>query len=210
VRTYAAFTGALFAAVCWIVTQRIYIMLQIGVAKANAIYGSFATIPLFLVWFHLTWLFILLGALLAYAVQHRKSYELDPDGGTPQRHLQRSIDILNTVYDNFNRRVPTTLDNLSDTLVQYSPVTIQSTVESLISGGLLAAQEDNGQVISPVTPGNHLDPAEVFALVIVDEELDGAGGEFASQVGQAAKTATGFKRFPVPATAEEKSGGAAN
>ncbi|MCI5163562.1 MAG: YihY/virulence factor BrkB family protein, partial [Candidatus Electrothrix sp. AX5] len=76
VKTSAAFCGALFGAVFWFIVQRAYVVLQIGVANYNAIYGSFATVPLFLVWIQLGWMFVLLGAVLAYAIQHRNSYQL--------------------------------------------------------------------------------------------------------------------------------------
>lgn len=71
VTTSAAFTGALFATIFWFLTQKVYIILQVGVAKYNAIYGSFATVPLFLIWVYLGWNFVLSGAALAYGVQHR-------------------------------------------------------------------------------------------------------------------------------------------
>ncbi|NIS74529.1 MAG: YihY family inner membrane protein, partial [Deltaproteobacteria bacterium] len=38
-----------------------YIKLQIGVAKYNAIYGSFAALPLFLIWLQVSWIIILSG-----------------------------------------------------------------------------------------------------------------------------------------------------
>jgi membrane protein len=74
VKTSAALIGAVFASVFWFVFQKLYIGLQVGVANYNAIYGSFASIPLFLVWLQIGWTFILLGASLAYAIQHHHHY----------------------------------------------------------------------------------------------------------------------------------------
>ncbi len=45
--------GAILAGFLWFATQNIYINMQVGVAKYNAIYGSFASIPLFLAWVYL-------------------------------------------------------------------------------------------------------------------------------------------------------------
>jgi len=61
------------------VTQLIYIQFQIGVAKYNAIYGSFAALPLFFIWMQLSWLIVLLGALIAFAHQNIESYEYDQE-----------------------------------------------------------------------------------------------------------------------------------
>jgi membrane protein len=46
-----------------------YISAQVVVARYNAIYGSFAALPLFLVWLQLSWMVVLLGAQIAHAHQ---------------------------------------------------------------------------------------------------------------------------------------------
>ncbi len=69
--------GAVFAGTLWQITQRIYISYQVGVAKYNAIYGSFSQIPLLLVWLYISWAIILLGAEMASAVQNYKTYKQD-------------------------------------------------------------------------------------------------------------------------------------
>ncbi len=56
-----------------------YITFQIGVAKYNAIYGSFAALPLFLVWLQLSWLVVLFGAEISFAHQNVDTYEFEPD-----------------------------------------------------------------------------------------------------------------------------------
>jgi membrane protein len=60
-------------------TQWIYITFQIGVSKYNAIYGSFAALPLFMIWLQISWLIILFGAELAFAYQNVETYEWEPD-----------------------------------------------------------------------------------------------------------------------------------
>ena len=59
--------------------QFVYINFQIGVTKFNAIYGSFAALPLFLVWMQLSWLIVLLGAEISFAYQNVDTYEFEPD-----------------------------------------------------------------------------------------------------------------------------------
>ena len=58
------------AGIIFIVVQRIYIVFQIGVSHYNAIYGSFAALPLFLVFLQLSWFIVLFGAELSYACQN--------------------------------------------------------------------------------------------------------------------------------------------
>ena len=54
--------------------QYFYIHSQIWVSSYNAIYGSFAALPLFILWVDFSWLICLFGAQLSYANQNLKSY----------------------------------------------------------------------------------------------------------------------------------------
>ncbi len=66
-----ALLGGVFAGTLWNVVQHLYITFQIGVAKYNAIYGTFASLPLFFMWIHISWLIILLGAEVAWVADGR-------------------------------------------------------------------------------------------------------------------------------------------
>lgn len=54
--------------------QLIYINSQIWVSSYNAIYGSFAALPLFMLWVQISWLICLFGAELCYASQNMEDY----------------------------------------------------------------------------------------------------------------------------------------
>ncbi len=71
--------AGIFAGTGYQVVQWIYIKFQVGVASYNAIYGSFAALPLFLAWLQLSWLIVLAGAEIAQAHQHADFYEYEPD-----------------------------------------------------------------------------------------------------------------------------------
>ncbi len=62
----AAIAGVI-AGLLWWAVQSIYISFQVGVAKYNAIYGGFASLPLFMVWLQVSWQVVLFGAELAHA-----------------------------------------------------------------------------------------------------------------------------------------------
>jgi membrane protein len=73
VRWPAAVAGAAIGAILYQLLQWVYIDLQVGVSQKNAIYGSFAALPLFLAWVQVSWIIVLFGAEVCDAVQHSDS-----------------------------------------------------------------------------------------------------------------------------------------
>ena len=72
------FKGALFSGVLcgtlFQVVQWLFVTGQVYVSKYNAIYGSFAFLPLLLIWLQLSWLIALAGVVLTYAWQNFDSF----------------------------------------------------------------------------------------------------------------------------------------
>lgn len=55
--------------------QLFYIHSQMWVSSYNAIYGSFAALPLFMLWMQISWTICLFGATLCYANQNLSYYD---------------------------------------------------------------------------------------------------------------------------------------
>ena len=88
----AVATGTLFQLFQWG-----YVSFQIGVTRYNAIYGSFAALPLFLVWLQISWLIVLFGAELLFSIQNQKDYKFAPDYSEIS-YRQKKILILQVVH----------------------------------------------------------------------------------------------------------------
>ena len=74
VRFSSALWPGVLAGVCLQVFQMVYINSQIWISNYNAIYGSFAMIPFFLLWLQTSWIICLLGAELAYCKQNSEDF----------------------------------------------------------------------------------------------------------------------------------------
>jgi len=75
VRPGAAAAGALAGGVLWQLSLAALIRYQTFFAmNYNAIYGSLAQVPLFLLWMYLSWAIILFGAEVSFATQHRETF----------------------------------------------------------------------------------------------------------------------------------------
>jgi membrane protein len=65
----SAAVSALLAGTLWQMTQRLYIGYQAGATGYNAVYGSFAQIPLLFLWLYVSWLILLFGAEVGHALE---------------------------------------------------------------------------------------------------------------------------------------------
>jgi membrane protein len=85
--------------------QSVYIDSQVWIAKYNAIYGSFAALPLFLIWLQLSWLIVLLGAELSFVEQNVERYEFERAYQKVSFSLKKllSLRIAHMLVDNFSR-----------------------------------------------------------------------------------------------------------
>lgn len=79
VRFSSALLGGIVAGTIFQIVQWAYIHFQIGAAKYGAIYGSFAALPLFLIWLQLSWLVLLFGAEVSFAHQNVETYDFEQD-----------------------------------------------------------------------------------------------------------------------------------
>lgn len=74
-----AFLPGIIAGVAFQALQYFYINSQIWLSSYNAIYGSFAAIPMFLLWTQISWSICLFGAELTYASQNVELYNFEKD-----------------------------------------------------------------------------------------------------------------------------------
>jgi len=84
-------TGTLFQLVQWA-----YVNFQVQITARYAIYGSFAALPLFLLWLQFSWLIVLLGAEISFAHQNVETYEFEPDCLSVSRSFRTLLSLLIT------------------------------------------------------------------------------------------------------------------
>lgn len=112
VRWRCAVLPAFFAAVAMQLLQYFYVNSQLWVSSYNAIYGSFAALPLFMLWLQFTWTIVLIGAELAYTNQNLEDFRTRTDvGELSQKHrVMLSIMVMAKICRRFkDGRRPLTL-----------------------------------------------------------------------------------------------------
>jgi membrane protein len=105
VTVQAGALAGVIAALLFQFFQVLYINSQIWITNYNAIYGSFAALPLFLVWLQMSWLIVLLGAEYSFAQQNVETYEFEHAYDEVSYSFKRllSLRIAHAVMRNFSR-----------------------------------------------------------------------------------------------------------
>jgi membrane protein len=104
VKFRAAAISAIIAGTILQVIQWLYIDLQFGITKLSAIYGSFAAIPLFIIWLQSSWIVVLLGAEISFANQNVSRYEFESEALNISNYQKRALMllILHMIIRNFS------------------------------------------------------------------------------------------------------------
>ena len=75
VRVGSALAGGVVAGIAWYTWQIVCVWIQVGASQQNAVYGTFAAVPLFLAWMYASWMIVLVGAEVSFAFQQRHSLD---------------------------------------------------------------------------------------------------------------------------------------
>ena len=139
---FAAISGA-FCAVAFEVLQLLFLHGQIYVSKYNAIYGSFAFLPLMLIWLQLSWLLLLSGCGLTYSLQNVFSYNFFGNLNTVAESYFRKVLLVVTavIYRRFHLGLPAPTRN-SLSMIYGLPIRMVSNIaDRLKRAGLIQMNE---------------------------------------------------------------------
>lgn len=173
------FKGALFAAVvsgsAYYGFEWAYITFQVGVSKYNAIYGSFAALPLFLVWLQISWTLVLFGAELSFAyssmdelvMEHRKK-----EPSTYER-LKVSLIILTELVKHYEDPKPFRSVKEIAEATELQQHRINSIIEDLVQLNLIVTKEENKQMVyQPARDKDQLTVAFVVQSLIGNDNVE--------------------------------------
>ncbi len=175
----SAVVGGIVGGVGWVLVQALYMKLQIGVAKYNAIYGSFATIPLFLLWVYTGWVVFLTGAEFSYATQVWRAYIPHSYRLSPRQALGLAYDSMTALYSAFSQRKAPTIYDVARAVGQTERV-LAPVLEALKKEGLVRSLEEGmDQALVPGAPAEEVKAWEVAEAIMGKENLPTRGGLWA-------------------------------
>ncbi len=90
----AAIAGGILGGTLWQLAQWSYVNFQVGVAKYNAIYGTMAALPIFMIWVYISWNIVLLGLEFTYARQNLQTGGRDLHGSEVSRYSYERVALI--------------------------------------------------------------------------------------------------------------------
>lgn len=136
----AALWAGIISGSAYTIMQYLYIRFQVEVSQYNTIYGSFAALPLFFIWMRISWIIILLGAELSYAIQNAHLHEFEYDAKNLSFSNKRllSLVIVQTAVNRFQEeKRPFTKEQFAQELDLPIRV-VNLLIEWLLQSGVLA------------------------------------------------------------------------
>ena len=174
VRLASALAGGVVAGTIYQVVQGLYIASQIGATRASAVYGSFAALPLFLVWLQVSWMVVLLGAEISFAHQNVHVYEYEQEVECVSRWFRRllALRVMHALVRAFEEgRPPASVSDITREL--EAPVRLVREVLHELHAAGLASEVNDERVSEPAyQPGR--DPAVITVKYVLDA-LDQCG-----------------------------------
>lgn len=140
VRFGSAFIAGMAAGTLYQLTQTAYINFQIFVANYNAVYGSFAALPLFLGWLQISWLILLLGAEISHAHHTADTYGCMPynNGISFNQKKAIAIQVVHFIVKRFEEGVlPATAGDIAAHLKLPLHI-VQEVITTLAGEGLIS------------------------------------------------------------------------
>lgn len=99
----AGIIAGIVTAIMYALAQSAYLSLQIGVSTYNAIYGSFAALPLFVAWLQIGWMIVLFGCEIAFFLQNYENYRHSSEFSNLSFSLKKviALQITHLIVKNF-------------------------------------------------------------------------------------------------------------
>ncbi|HPP86342.1 MAG TPA: YihY/virulence factor BrkB family protein [bacterium] len=171
VKLVPALIGGLIGSMLWQSAQMLYIGLNEYMVNFKIIYGSLAALPLFFIWLYTSWVIVLFGAEVSFAIQNVTNYRSSIENIrlTPFELMQISIIIMYYVSKSFylkGKKKYITIQyltnklNLSDRIINYI-------VSNLTEAGLLSVDNtDPERIIVPRIDPEHITIKKVADAII--------------------------------------------
>lgn len=182
VRLKAALIGGLFAGLIWVVALWGYVSFQVGFLKYAKIYGALASIPINLVWIYISWLIVLFGAEISFAVQNVRTYQREESALSRSWAYQElvALNILERIGRNFLRGASAGNAEIFSRELNVPIRLVNQLLQKMAEGGLINEVAGEEHAFQPARNLNRLTVKKVLDVL----RFSGGPGEIPANLKQ--------------------------
>ena len=158
-----ALIGALVAALIFESMNRVFGYYVSHFPTYKLVYGAFASVPIFLMWIYLSWLTILIGAVIAASLSHWRAPVTQHLSSATQ--LLNALRVLQIMADGLQQGRVSTFQELSRSLYLGYDV-LEEILEKLASADMVRKAEGQGWLL--MRDANHIRATELLRLFVLD------------------------------------------
>lgn len=167
VRFVPALVAGIICGTAWELAFEVYTGFNIGVARYNKIYGTFAALPIFIIWIYISWVIVLVGAQISNAVQNIETYrqELVNTGASFGQRQIMGLYIFHEIARRFYLgRPPPTADALSRHLGIPARL-VRDIADVFCKNGLLQEIDGDSHPYLPAMDLSRIRPSDIFHAI---------------------------------------------
>lgn len=183
VRMLPALLAGVVAGIFYLVLQDLFVLLQKSIFRYNQIYGSFAALPLFMIWMRWSWEIALFGAEVGFVAQHIGTGMFDSAACSPNISLRsrrlRELAVARNIYAKFfSGGGASTFRELRETL-KFPTVCLERALAELVAAKAVCRVDDyDTRSYVPLQPDTLTIAGCLQLLDVSGEEV--AAGELAA------------------------------
>lgn len=162
VKIAAAIVGGVIAGTAFELLQYGYVNFQFAMSSYNTIYGSFAALPLFLIWLQLSWMIILYGAKIAYAFENVNRLNLEVEEQALSIHATKLVclRVMKIILDNFKINGKKLTESQISDEINLPHLAVHNALDLLCRSEIILAVPTNNKdfIFIPAKPISLLSP----------------------------------------------------
>lgn len=147
--------------------QIIYVNIQSNLTNYNAIYGSFAALPLLMIWLQISWQIVLFGAELSFAYQNINKFEYEKQAGEMSYDYRKKalLVVMQQIVRHFVRNEGAVSSEMVARDVNLPLRIVRDVIFDLEKAGLIVSTASEDEKINYYVPARDVHTLKIYEVI---------------------------------------------
>lgn len=167
VKFRSAFLAGIIAGTFFQLFQIIYVNIQSGLSNYNAIYGSFAALPLLMIWLQISWQIVLFGAELSFAYQNIDKFEYEKQAEEMSYDYRKKamLVVMQQIVRHFVHNEGAVSSEMIAHDVNLPLRIVRDVIDDLLKAGLVVATATQDEKINYYVPARDVHTLKIHEVI---------------------------------------------